>query len=128
MKSFIIAFSFLLFFSFAHSVLAVGAGTSNTCPKDQVCLNNPLANPDGTNPGIPDLIARVIKGALGVVGSIALAMIIWGGFTWMTAAGSSERVTKGRDIVLYAALGLIAIFSAYAILKFIFDTLGKTSS
>ncbi|MCK4539930.1 hypothetical protein KAU09_02120 [Candidatus Parcubacteria bacterium] len=39
---------------------------------------------------------------------------IYGGFTWMLAAGSSEKVQKGKDILIWATLGLVVIFSAYA--------------
>jgi len=122
MKSIIIAFSLLLLFSFAHSVHAVGAGTDN------VCLTDPLSSGGTNHPGISELIGRGIKGLLSVIGSIALVLIIYGGFTWMTAAGSAERVTKGRDIVVYVALGLIVIFSAYAIINFVFSTIAGTSS
>ncbi len=39
----------------------------------------------------------------------------------MTAGGASDKVKKGRDILVWATLGLALIFSSYAILNFIFD-------
>ena len=139
----------LLLFVFSTPIAFAACTTSSDCSSGQTCRNsmcvtdsagsagssggvitlqNPLANADGTNPGISELIGRGIKGLLSVIGSIALVLIIYGGFTWMTAAGSAEKVTKGRDIIVYVALGLIVIFSAYAILKFIFSALAGTSS
>jgi len=84
---------------------------------DSVSLPDPL---DGTNPQA--LIGRIINAVLGIVGSIALAMFIYGGFTWMTAAGSNEKVQKGKDILIWAALGLVVIFASYALVNFVIFT------
>jgi hypothetical protein len=92
---------------------------SDSCPTGSVCLNNPLGE---TDPNI--LIGKVIRAVLGLVGSLALVMFIYGGFTWMTAAGSSEKVTKGKNIIIWATIGLIVIFSAYALVKFVLTGLG----
>ena len=85
-----------------------------------VKLNNPLTGqPGDVSGGIPGLIGRVINGALGVVGSLALLMFIYGGLLWMTSAGSDEKVKKGKDILIWATLGLIIIFASYALVHFI---------
>ncbi len=70
------------------------------------------------------LIGKIINAVLGIVGSIALVMVIYGGFIWMTAAGNQEKVTKGRDVLVWAAVGLVIIFSSYALVKFVFTGLG----
>lgn len=119
---FIITFIFFLTLSFtnvfAEEKVDLGTGLS-TCPKDSVCLDNPLG--EGTT--VQTLIGKVIKSVLGVVGSLALLMFIYGGFTWMTAAGASDKVTKGRDTLVWAVIGLVVVFSAYAMVKFVFTSL-----
>ena len=87
------------------------------CPKPP-CLDNPLPTDK-----IPDLLGGAIGKALGVVGSIALVLFIYGGFTWMTAGGNTQRVTTGRNILIWATIGLIVIFLSYAILQFIFGAI-----
>ena len=82
-------------------------------------LNDPLGNRS-----IPVLIGDVIKVILGIVGSLAFIMFIYGGFTWMTAGGSDQRIKTGRDILVWAVLGLAVIFASYAILTFVFQALG----
>ena len=67
------------------------------------------------------LIGGLIAKALGVVGSIALLMFVYGGILWMTAAGSSEKTEKGRQILVWSALGVIVIFSSYALLDIVFE-------
>jgi hypothetical protein len=80
-----------------------------------VTLDNPL--PDVGTPQV--LIGKVISAALGLVGSLALAMFIFGGFLWMTAMGNADKVKKGRETMIWAALGLVIIFTAYALITFV---------
>ena len=42
----------------------------------------------------------------------------------MTAAGTAEKVEKGKQILLWATIGLIVIFTSYALVKFVFTSLG----
>lgn len=53
---------------------------------------------------------------VGITGSFALLMFVYGGFMWVTSAGSAEKVKKGKQIFTYAVIGLIVIFGAYAFL------------
>lgn len=77
-------------------------------------LSNPLADVD---PRV--IIGRIIGAVLGIIGSIALAIFIYGGFTWMTSAGSPEKVKKGRDMIIWAVLGLAVIFLSYTVVYFV---------
>jgi len=81
-----------------------------------------LDNPLGTT-SIPELIGKVIKAILGIVGSIAFLMFIWGGFLWMTAAGESKKVEKGKETLVWATIGLATIFFAYAATSFVIKSL-----
>jgi len=88
-----------------------------------------LPNPLGTgNPSIPTLLGSIINSVLGVIGSLALVMFIYGGAIWMLSGGNQERVTKGKQIIIWAALGIIIIFSAYALAKFLLTTVTMTNS
>ncbi len=83
-----------------------------------------LQNPLGNNVTIPTLIGRIINAVLGLVGSIALLMFIYGGITWMTAAGNKQNVEKGKNILMWAALGLAVIFLSYALVTFVIQAIG----
>ena len=80
-----------------------------------VSLDNPL----GEDVTAPQLIGKIINAVLGIVGSLALVMFIYGGFIWMTSSGNMEMVTKGKNILIWATLGLVVIFASYAIVHFI---------
>lgn len=68
-----------------------------------------------------ELIGLVIKSVMGILGTITLVMIIYGGLMWMTSAGNSDKTQKARDIIIWASLGVVIIFASYAILNTIFD-------
>jgi hypothetical protein len=84
-----------------------------------VKLDNPLGSID--SPQV--LIGNIINSVLGVVGSLALLMFVFGGITWMTSSGSQEKVKKGRDIIIWSVLGLAIIFLSYALTRFILSTI-----
>ena len=108
----------LLFFSFP--VLAQ-EGTSGKCVGDK-CLTNPLGD---ENMSINVIIGNAINSVMGIVGSLALLMFVYGGLTWMTSSGSQEKVKKGKDILIWSAVGLVVIFSAYGLTKFIITFLSS---
>jgi len=113
MKRFIV-FSLLLFvFVFSVSVVWAASGVGGT-GATAVTLTNPLSvdTPQA-------LIGKVINSILGVVGSLALLIFVYGGLIWMTSSGSPEKVKQGRDTLLWAAVGLVVIFSAYGLTRFI---------
>lgn len=83
-----------------------------------------LTNPLGAGFTDPRLIiARVIKAALGVSGSIALLMFVYGGFLWMTSGGNATQVDKGKKVLLWAILGIVLIAASYAVVTAIFQGL-----
>ena len=92
---------------------------------NEVCIENPLTNGEGGEDMTPQqLIGKIISAVLGVSGSLALLMFVYGGFTWMLSGGNSEKVTKGKNTLVWAAIGLVVIFSSYAMVKAVFTGLG----
>lgn len=61
---------------------------------------------------------------LGIVGSLALLMFIYGGLMFLISAGSSDRVSKAKLILIAAVAGLAIVFSSYLIIKFVLGTMG----
>ena len=84
----------------------------------KVSIHNPI---DTNTP--QELIGKVISAVLGISGSLALLMFIYGGFTWMLSGGNAEKVTKGKNTLVWASIGLIVIFSSYAMVNTLFKGL-----
>ncbi len=82
-----------------------------------------IPNPLGTA-SVSEIIARVIRGLLGVTGAFALFFVIQGGFIWMTSRGNAEKVKAGRESMVWAILGILAIFGSYVVINIIFASLG----
>lgn len=72
-----------------------------------------------TQTDIRVIIARIIQVALGLVGIILVALIVYGGFLYMTSAGDSTKAAKARKVITEAIIGLLIILSSLAITEFI---------
>ncbi|MBT4483743.1 MAG: hypothetical protein HOC71_08710 [Candidatus Latescibacteria bacterium] len=113
--SFILGIVITAIIIFSYANICEAGFSIKDCPQGTVCLDNPL----GADVTPQTFIGDVIRGILGVVGSLALALFIYGGFLWMTAAGNAEQVAKGKNTLIWATLGLIIIFSSYALVRFV---------
>lgn len=77
-----------------------------------------LINPLGAEAkDVRVLFARVISAALSILGSFALLMVVYGGVLWMTSRGDTKQITKGKDTLTWALLGIVVIFASYAIVN-----------
>jgi len=77
--------------------------------------------PSGGAEQIPVFLGRFAGGALALSGSIFLFLIVYGGIIIMTAAGSPDKVKKGKDIIIWAIIGALILGSAYAITSLVFQ-------
>lgn len=117
MKKVIISICLLSAIFFSFSALPVLAAGGADCPGDN-CITNYLGT---DSPQV--LIGRIINSIMGIVGSIALLMFIFGGLTWMTSGGSADKVKKGRDILMWSAIGLAVLFMSYGLVYFVIKTI-----
>ena len=70
-----------------------------------------------------EMVANIINIILGFLGIIALVIILYAGFTWMTAAGNEDQVGKAKKMMSAGIIGLIIILSAFGIAKFVVGAL-----
>lgn len=87
-----------------------------------------LVNPLGiTDPRA--IIGRLISGILSIIGSVAVLMFVYAGVLWITAQGEPKRIQRGKDIMLWATLGLGIIAGAYVFVNAIINafTTGSVS-
>lgn len=123
--SYLIIFSLfitsMIFFS-VPSVFAEEMAPTEAKTVSEVKLDNPLtAGEKSLNPSV--LIGLIIKSVLGSIGGLALLMMVWGGFQWLTSAGNPEKVKKGSHTMIWAIIGLILVLGSYvlvgAVLQFL---------
>ena len=73
-------------------------------------------------------LQKVINIILSVLGIIAVIVIIIGGFTYMTSAGDSAKLTKAKNTILYGIVGLVIALLAFAIVNFVLASVFKTTT
>ena len=127
---------FTVFFLFSNFVLAQGTGetttenspTANGFGFDRV---ENVANQAGYNPSnAPTLDQRIssfIAIFLSLLGVIFMILMILAGYNWMTAGGDEEKITKAKDTIRAAIIGLIIVVAAYAISVFVISRLWGTT-
>ena len=65
----------------------------------------------------------IFNAVLGLVGVISLAIMVYGGFRWMTSAGNEETIGEAKRTLTAGAIGLTIIIIAYSVVYFIVNSL-----
>lgn len=66
-------------------------------------------------------IFRIVRILLSMVGTILLVVILYGGFLWYSAGGSTDKVADAKKTLVRAVIGMIIISTSYAIVTFFFN-------
>ena len=80
-----------------------------------------LVGPDG-------VFTRITSIALYVIGAISVIMLIWGGLRYIISGGDNKKVTDAKNTILYAIIGLSFAVLAYAIVRFVLNSIGNLST
>lgn len=74
---------------------------------------------------LPVIVGEVISVVLTLLGMIFLALIIYAGVLWMIAAGHEDKVTRSKDTMRRAVIGLMIVVAAFVISKFVIGAILK---
>ena len=77
----------------------------------------------GSGVNLYTTITNIIRWVMGFLGIIAVIVILIGGFKWMTAGGSEDKVGEAKKLLISGIIGLIIVILAYAIATFVISTL-----
>lgn len=72
--------------------------------------------------------AMLINIALGFLGIIAVGLILFAGFKWMTAGGNEDAIGDAKKMLVAGIIGLIIILSAFAIASFVLRSLIRATT
>lgn len=118
----------VLMFS-ASVVLAQGSSGYFGADTTKTTANNGTDAIVGVNGTASDTVASLsgtlVGSLLSFLGIIFMLLILVGGFNWMTAMGNEKKVKDAQGLIITAVIGLIIIFSAYAITTFVADNMFK---
>ncbi|HEX4774054.1 MAG TPA: pilin [Candidatus Saccharimonadales bacterium] len=94
---------------------ALGAGQGGNCTDSAGVSQSSLAKIGHT----------VVNWFSLIIGIIAVIMLIYGGFRYITSGGSSEKVGNAKNTLIYAIIGLVIVALAQIIVHFV---LSQTNS
>jgi hypothetical protein len=81
--------------------------------------NNAVCDATKTDTSAGDAIKNVVNVLLYLLGATAVIVIVIGGIMYATSGGESANVTKAKNMILYAVIGLVLALLAYAIVNFV---------
>ena len=119
MKKTLIALSLVLSFGLvAPAILPNNSQVAYADAKTQIQSGLKAAGGD-TKDTSGTLITRVINVMLFIIGVLSVIMIVYGGILYVISAGDSGRVSKAKNTIMYAIVGLVVALLAYAIVNFV---------
>jgi hypothetical protein len=121
-----ILFSLALIIGFGIPVLAaVPVGAINVF--QDACsgqTNNTVCNATAKD-DVKTVIKNIINTLLYVLGAVAVIVIVIAGILYVISGGETANVTKAKNMLLYAIIGLVVAILAYAIVNFVIARFGK---
>jgi hypothetical protein len=107
------------------SSLALPAAVHAATPKQTVCTTIGGGSDCTTQPTngvkLNNIVTAVIRILSGLIGVIAVIMVMYSGFKYITAAGDSSKAASAKSTLVYAIIGLVIAFMAQLIVKFVLD-------
>ncbi len=115
-------FIMCLFIMTPHIALAASGAS-----KDAICGGAGLVEgvtgctaPAGSS-SVETVIKRSINVFSGIIGIIAVVMIMVGGLKYITSQGDAAATATAKNTILYAAVGLVIVALAQVIVRFVLD-------
>ncbi len=86
--------------------------------------NGSTCTPANTGAGtqrIQDIVTTIVNIFSVIVGIVAVIMIIYGGFKYITSGGDSGNITSAKNTIIYAVIGLVIVALAQFLVQFVLD-------
>jgi Type IV secretion system pilin len=72
-----------------------------------------------TAPTSDGTVATALEILFAVLGSIAFLVIVLAGLRYTISRGNADSLTKARNAIIYAAVGLVLSMLAFSIVRFV---------
>ncbi len=125
----------------AVAVVAAPVATTSVYAEDSPCATDPTKSGSikagidcakGTSTdvslfGSGSIFNTIVNILLFLIGGLSVIMLIWGGIRYTTSGGNSSSVTAAKNTIMYAIIGLIVAFLAFAIVNWVLTTVTPTA-
>lgn len=108
------------------------APNTNTSTSAAVCDGLSLTGGDcdtsGSSNKLNNIVANIINIFSWVVGALAVIMLVFGGFKYITSGGDSAKVKSAKDTILYALVGVAVVALSQVIVNFVLGAANKATT
>lgn len=119
----VILLSLVLILFPGRVILAQFAGEDPTSLQDG--LNQVLTDIVSTDPALlgleeTSISAVIISGVnwlLSLVAVVALAVLVWGGFSYITSLGDEKKTAAAKKMILFAIIGVLVVGASFLIIS-----------
>ena len=121
-------------FTFATPVVVGVASASAACDTTNLSISAGASCARGNQQpanlfnGDSSIFSRVTDILLFLVGAISVIMLILGGIRYVISGGDQAQVTAAKNTILYAIIGIVVAFLAYAAVNFVTGARLSTST
>jgi len=109
-----------------HIGSQVAAGAGSVANENGGAIS--CTDPGTATNGISSLAAHLVNIFSIIVGIVAVIMIIYGGFRYITSGGDSGSVGNAKNTLIYAIVGLIIVALAQVIVRFVLSSTSSLNS
>jgi len=106
----------IITFAIAQPVLALPSIVPPECQGDAPISQCNLSS-------VEKALLYISQIILGTVGSLILALFVYGGIRYITSGGSTDKIKKATDVLKYATIGLAIILLSGVIVKLVLTKL-----
>ena len=99
-------------------IALIGNSDLSTC--------NPLSGTQCIKPG--KMVTNLIQWVAGVAGAVCVIFIVVGGWGYITAAGDPSKLTKAKNTLLYAIIGLVIVALTEVLTAFVSNLVRDANS
>jgi hypothetical protein len=91
----------------------------NAACADPSASNSALCKEASKSDQLPTVTKTITNTLLYVLGAVSVIVIIIAGILYATSSGDASLITKAKNTLLYAVVGLVVAIMAYAIVNFV---------
>lgn len=83
-----------------------------------------LPNFLGEGATFPTLLERIVDFLLTLAGPLAVIMILWAAFLYITSSGNTSRIEQAHKVILWTVVGVGVLILSKGLISLIVDILG----
>lgn len=113
----------LLFSAISAPIVALNSPQVDAQAANQIRKGVNQAGGDKNKTSLPAFIENITNILLFLVGVIAVIAIVISGLRFVTANGNQDQISSARNGIIYAVIGIAVAIMAYAIVRFVVNSL-----